>query len=92
MVSDSFFQTTASVLIEVTDVNDNEPQFDQEVYEITDIVEETMPPPEGQFLLQVNMLVNFTDYRRQLKIFLKVDNTDQLILKQFYCRLKYLVT
>ena len=90
MVSDSFFQTTASVLIEVTDVNDNEPQFDQEVYEITDIVEETMPPPEGQFLLQVNMLVNFTDYRRQLKIFLKHRSIN--IKNSFYCILKYLVT
>ena len=60
MVSDSFFQMTASVLIEVTDVNDNEPQFDQEVYDITDVVEETMPPPEGQFLLQVIECGDFT--------------------------------
>ena len=57
MVSDGLFQNTASVLIEVTDVNDNEPEFDQEVYEITNVVEETIPPPEGQFLLQVAELV-----------------------------------
>ena len=57
MVSDGLFQNTASVLIEVTDVNDNEPEFDQEVYEITNVVEETIPPPEGQFLLQVPELV-----------------------------------
>ena len=55
MVSDGLFQNTASVLIEVTDVNDNEPEFDQEVYEITDVVEETVPPPDGQFLLQVSI-------------------------------------
>ena len=54
MVSDGLFQNTASVLIDVTDVNDNAPEFDKQVYEITNVVEETVPPPDGQFLVQVN--------------------------------------
>ena len=29
MVSDGLFQNTASVLIDVTDVNDNAPEFDK---------------------------------------------------------------
>ena len=59
MVSDGLFQNTASVLIDVTDVNDNAPEFDKEVYEITDVVEETIPPPDGQFLVQVIIHIVF---------------------------------
>ena len=87
MVSDGLFQNTASVLIDVTDVNDNAPEFDKQVYEITNVVEETVPPPDGQFLVQVNstlcMLGNFSCFCFRLL----TDISSILIWVQTVCKM-----
>lgn len=55
MVQDGRFENFTEVLIDVTDVNDNPPEFSQNVYEINNVVEETVPPyPDGHFLVQVS--------------------------------------
>jgi len=54
IVQDGLFENSTEVVVTVTDVNDNAPEFTQNVYAVDSVVEETVPPmPEGQFLVQV---------------------------------------
>lgn len=53
-MQDGLFENSTEVVITVTDVNDNAPEFSENVYLVDNVVEETMPPsPGGQFLVQV---------------------------------------
>ena len=56
MVQDGRYENFTTVYINVTDVNDNAPEFTENVYEINDIIEETDPPvPDGHLLVQVRI-------------------------------------
>jgi len=55
IVQDGRFEGSTQVVITVTDVNDNAPEFTQRVYEVDSVIEEMTPPPGGQFLVQVGV-------------------------------------
>ncbi|KAL5021610.1 hypothetical protein ScPMuIL_000765 [Solemya velum] len=52
MVHDGIYNDTAVVKITILDENDNPPEFGSTTYEIDSVVEETEPPPGGQFLVK----------------------------------------
>ncbi|WAR12271.1 CADN-like protein, partial [Mya arenaria] len=54
IVQDGRFEGSTEVIVKVTDVNDNAPEFSQKVYEVNSVVEERVPPPGGQLLVQVS--------------------------------------
>lgn len=77
MVQDGRFENFTEVYIDVTDVNDNPPEFSKHVYEISDVVEETVPPyPEGQFLVQVSATDKDLSRQSNFRYFISGDDTD----------------
>ncbi|XP_060579771.1 LOW QUALITY PROTEIN: neural-cadherin-like [Ruditapes philippinarum] len=77
MVQDGRFENFTEVLIDVTDVNDNPPEFSQNVYEINNVVEETIPPyPDGQFLVQVSATDKDVSRQSNFRFFITGDGTE----------------
>ena len=63
-VFDDKFQNTATVLIRITDVNDNPPRFEPAEYEVADVMEEdpTVRPDNPKFLVRVSVYLEFDFY------------------------------
>ncbi|KAL4234097.1 hypothetical protein ACF0H5_005750 [Mactra antiquata] len=76
MVRDGRFESFTDVYISVTDVNDNAPEFSQKLYEINNVVEETTPPKDGQFLVQVSATDKDVSRESNFRYFISGDGTD----------------
>jgi len=68
-VFDDKFANTTTVIIQVLDVNDNAPRFDNAIYNVTDVQEEEagISKNNHKYLLTVRLRPSFVAYAVQLR-------------------------